>query len=206
MILAAGVILLQLSAAVPGKPVRPVQANPSPAAASAESSAVVVSPSRWRNIKLADFKFGDAPDASAPAPKASEPDLLNDSAALPPIYIPRIKTKKHDVIRPQQSYPRRPWLALMAAQHGAAAFDAYSTRYAVGHGATEQNPLLRPFAHSPSIYAVSQLTPAALDLVGRRMQRSQNHLVRRLWWLPQTLSAAAYIWAGAHNLQVANSR
>jgi len=206
MFLAAGVILLQLSAAVPGKAVRPVQANLSPAVASAEISAVVVSPSRRRNIKLADFTFGDAPDTSVPAVKASELDLFSDPVMLPPIYIPHIKGKKHDVLRPEQSYPRRTWLALMAAQHGAAAFDAYSTRYAVGHGATEQNPLLRPFAHSPSIYAVSQLTPAALDLVGRRMQRSHNHFIRRLWWLPQTLSTATYIWAGTHNLQIANSR
>jgi hypothetical protein len=92
----------------------------------------------------------------------------------------------------------------LAAQHGAAAFDWYSTRYAVGHGAVEENPLVRPFAHSLAIYVVSQVTPAVLDLVALRMERSRYRFVRRMWWVPQTLSGATYILAGVHNFRVAS--
>jgi len=43
---------------------------------------------------------------------------------------------------------------------------------------TEGNPLLRPFAHSNALYAVTQISPAVMDLIGKRMMVSQNRLVR----------------------------
>ena len=88
-------------------------------------------------------------------------------------------------------------------QHGAAAFDAYSTRQAVGHGAVEDNPMLRPFAGSAAIYAATQLTPLVLDLVAYHMQRSEYSLLRRFWWMPQTVSTGLSIFSGVHNLHVA---
>lgn len=69
---------------------------------------------------------------------------------------------------------RRKWLALGMAVHGAAAFDAYTTRQAIGRGAVEADPMMRPFASSPSIYAAIQIAPLALDYAARRMQRSEN--------------------------------
>ena len=98
---------------------------------------------------------------------------------------------------------RRQWLALALLQHGAAVFDAYSTRQAVGHGAVEDNPMLRPFAGSAAIYAATQLTPLLLDLVAYHMQRSEYPLLRRFWWMPQTVSAGLSIFSGFHNLSVA---
>jgi hypothetical protein len=98
---------------------------------------------------------------------------------------------------------RRQWLALALLQHGAAVFDAYSTRQAVGHGAVEDNPMLRPFAGSGAIYAATQLTPLVLDLVAYHMQRSEYPLLRRFWWMPQTVSAGLSIFSGLHNLSVA---
>lgn len=205
MILAAGVILLQLSGILPGKTAINVKASPSAVAVSAdkEDATIGTLPVSVRNVNLTGLNFAAESNTSATA-KTGDTAALN-STSITPIHIPPIKTKNRDIIRTEGSYSRRSWLLLAAAQHGAAAFDAYSTRYAVGHGAVEQNPMLRPFVHSDSIYAVSQIVPTVLDLVGRRMQRSQNRFIRRTWWLPQTLSAGTYIWAGTHNLQIANA-
>jgi hypothetical protein len=99
---------------------------------------------------------------------------------------------------------RRAWIALSIAQHGAAVFDAYSTRQAIAAGATEQNPLLRPFASSPAMYAATQVGPLVLDYTARRMQLSSHAFVRRMWWLPQSTGTAVSICAGVHNMRVAN--
>lgn len=99
---------------------------------------------------------------------------------------------------------RRTWIALSVLQHGAAVFDAYSTRQAIASGATEQNPLLRPFASSPAIYAATQVCPLILDYAGRRMQLSNNGLIRRMWWVPQSTGAAVSVFSGVHNMNVAN--
>ena len=98
---------------------------------------------------------------------------------------------------------RRKWLALGMAVHGAAAFDSYTTRQAIGRGAVEADPLMRPFADSPSIYAAIQVAPLALDYAARHMQRSENPIIRKMWWLPQSSGAAMYLFSGAHNLGVA---
>jgi len=99
---------------------------------------------------------------------------------------------------------RRTWIALSLAQHGAAVFDAYSTRQAIATGATEQNPLLRPFATSPAIYAATQVGPLVLDYAARRMQLSRHEFIRRVWWVPQSTGAAISICAGVHNMRVAD--
>jgi len=99
---------------------------------------------------------------------------------------------------------RRLWIALSVAQHGAAVFDAYSTRQAIASGATEQNPLLKPFANSPAIYGATQVAPLILDYAARRMQLCHNSFVRRMWWVPQSTGAAVSIFAGVHNMGVAN--
>jgi hypothetical protein len=93
---------------------------------------------------------------------------------------------------------------LTIAMHGAAAFDAYSTRQAIGRGAVEDDPLMRPFAYSPAIYVASQVGPVLLDLVSRRMMRSENLVLRRMWWIPQSGSTAMFIFSGVHNLGVAS--
>jgi hypothetical protein len=93
---------------------------------------------------------------------------------------------------------------LSLAQHSAAAFDAYSTREAVSRGAVEGDPMMRPFANSPAIYAAIQVGPAVLDFVARRMQRSHNNFLRHTWWLPQSASTGLFIFSGVHDLRVAN--
>jgi hypothetical protein len=56
----------------------------------------------------------------------------------------------------------------MAVGHGAAARRHHAPRYLHNYG-TEGNPLLRPFSHSKAIYAATQVSPAVMDYVGRRM-------------------------------------
>lgn len=207
MILATGVILLQLSGVMPAKAIaelKPVVPAPSAVSTSMAVSENSPSPSAqlpFSSVHLTDLNFGPKSDAPA-AVKSVQPTTSLDATPITPIHVPQIKPPKHAGVESAEQYPRRTWLMLMAAQHGAAAFDAYTTRYAVGHGAVEQNPLMRPFAHSDSIYAVSQITPTVLDLVSHRMMRSQNEFIRHMWWMPQTLSLGTYVFAGVHNLQV----
>src|SRR6266852_4246858 len=96
---------------------------------------------------------------------------------------------------------RKIWYGLVFAGHSAAAFDAWSTRRAISGGyGTEANPLLRPFANSGALYAATQVSPAVMDYLGRRMMTSQHTWVRRMWWLPQTAGTGMSLAAGAHNV------
>lgn len=105
---------------------------------------------------------------------------------------------------PADSEPsKRPWLILTVAQHGAAVFDAYSTRRAITHGAIEKDPVMRPFAHSPEIYAAIQVAPVMFDVLARQMQHSRNNLLRHTWWVPQSASTGLFLLSGIHDLHVA---
>lgn len=136
-----------------------------------------------------------APDSHAVDSQASQ--------SLSTIRIPESKPSKASPKVAAESIPsRRRWLALSVLQHGAAAFDAYSTNLAVSRGATEQDPFLRPFSGSPGMYAAIQAGPVALDFLARHMQRSEIGLLRRAWWVPQSASAALFLFSGVHNLGV----
>jgi len=133
-------------------------------------------------------------------------DTRQEGQTLSTIRIPESQSSKENAIeRAVNSPSRRQWIALAIIEHGAAGFDAYSTRQAVGHGAVEQDPLMRPFAGSPAIYLATQVGPVLFDLLARHMQHSEYPLVRRVWWMPQTLSAGISIFSGVHNLHVASS-
>ena len=122
------------------------------------------------------------------------------------IRVPDPEPAKPIQIQPAESlHPSRAWLALSLVQGSAATFDAYSTRQAIGHGAVEGDPLLRPFAHSGALYGAIQVGPVVLDYVARHMQRSENNFFRRTWWVPQSLATAGFLVSGAHNMSVANS-
>jgi hypothetical protein len=127
------------------------------------------------------------------------------AATLSNATLPEPEPTREHRVTPGISTPaRRAWLALAFAEHGAAAFDAYSTRISIGHGNVEDDPLMRPFAHSPAIYLATQVTPILFDYVARRMQRSDYGMLRRVWWVPQSLSTMSSILAGVHNLNVAS--
>ncbi len=129
----------------------------------------------------------------------------DSGAQIPQMFAAKDTPAKPIRLIPVENvHPRPPWLILSAVQHGAAGFDAYSTRRAIRNGGVEMDPLMRPFAHSPAIYAAIQLGPAMLDVLARHMQRSRNGLLRRTWWVPQSASTGVFLFSGLHNLQVAN--
>jgi hypothetical protein len=121
------------------------------------------------------------------------------------IVAPPAPSRERLVKAAIDEHSTRAWLALAFAEHGAAAFDAYSTRISVGHGNVEEDPLMKPFAHSAAIYAATQVTPFVMDFVARRMQRSENPFLRRVWWMPQSMEMGLSIFAGVHNLRIANT-
>lgn len=132
--------------------------------------------------------------------------VAQNSQSFSTIRIPEADEKRY-AIRPAESAPaRRNWLMLSIVEHSAATFDAYSTRQAVSRGAVEQDPLMRPFAHSPAIYGAIQVAPVLFDLLARHMQRSNYNFERRTWWLPQTASTGMSIFAGVHNLNLKERR
>jgi hypothetical protein len=131
--------------------------------------------------------------ATVPLTSGSLP-LSAPRAFVAPVYLTPAK--------PHYERPsRRLWLTLTIAQHGAATFDAWSTRHVISSGqGHEQNPLLKPFAGNASLYAAIQVGPSVLDYVGRRMMKSQHGWARHTWWLPQALGTAASLASGVHNL------
>jgi hypothetical protein len=143
---------------------------------------------------------GEKPAAGMTAISLTDRDTTQPlSSVRVPEPAPVKPVKIYTAERPRMS---RSWLALAIVQHGAATFDAYSTRQAIGRGAVEDDPLMRPFAHSGAIYAAIQVGPLLLDYVARRMQHSEYPMIRRVWFVPQTASTVGFILSGAHNLNV----
>jgi hypothetical protein len=153
---------------------------------------------------------------SMPVPKATsgaESDGVSSSvttsvaaeAVQPPRVALPMRPVKPAYTRPRETRQQRiAWYALAVTGHGAAAFDAYTTRLVLSsNSGMEGNPLLRPFAHSNALYAATQVSPVVMDFIGKRMMVSQNHWVRRMWWLPQAAGSGFSIGAGVHNMGVA---
>ncbi len=156
-------------------------------------------------MNLASVHFASADSKTRLAGRLTTVALetTSDTQSFSTVRIPTSSGKENSVREAMSMPSRNAWIALSIVQHGAAAFDAYSTRQAVGHGAVEDDPLMRPFAHSPAIYVATQVGPVIFDLLARHMQRSEYPLVRRLWWMPQSMSAGLSIFSGVHNLNVA---
>lgn len=141
------------------------------------------------------------------AARASLPDApLPNSEATSESSSVGIKPLPNSSLKPAMERPaptprqQKLWYTFMAVGHSAAAFDAYSTRRALsGNYGTEGNPLLRPFAHSNAIYAATQVSPAVMDYVGRRMMTSSHPMLRKFWWVPQVAGAGFSFGAGMHN-------
>ena len=152
---------------------------------------------------------------SMPTPKVNsdlETDGVSSSVAanaasaepMQPRVISAFQPVKQAYGRPRETRAQRiAWYSLAVTGHGAAAFDAYSTRRALSGGyGTEGNPFLRPFANSGALYAATQISPVIMDFIGKRMMLSEHRWVRRLWWVPQAAGSGISIGAGVHNLSV----
>jgi len=140
----------------------------------------------------------ELPSAPTPKVKAEAEPITPNPAAQPFQPLKPVFTRPRET--PRQ---RKLWYALTIAGSSGAAFDAWSTKRAVvgGYG-QEANPFLSPFAHSNAIYAATQVSPAFMDYVGKRMMVSQNRWVRKMWWLPQAAGASMSFVSGAHNVGV----
>jgi hypothetical protein len=169
------------------------------AASNAEQHAVsaVNSPSDAKDSK-------DSTGAAA-LPVAPEPKVKADAdpAALRPAGQP------FQPVRPVLGRPyetprqRKTWYALTIIGSSGAAFDAWSTRRAISGGyGQEANPFLRPFANSNALYAATQVSPALMDFIGKRLMVNEHRWVRKIWWLPQTAGASFSFVAAAHNVSV----
>jgi hypothetical protein len=140
----------------------------------------------------------------ASLPSAPEPKITPDAAIEPNAAAQPFQPVKPVFTRPRETArQRKMWYALAIAGHSGAAFDAWSTRRAVSGGyGQEANPLLRPFANSNAIYAATQVSPAVMDYLGKRMMVSRHGWMRKIWWLPQAAGAGISFASGAHNVGV----
>jgi hypothetical protein len=152
-----------------------------------------------------EYAMATAVETPGTSPKAIS-STVPSSETLAAIYIPSVQPIAPGFRNPAPErtmrHSQRLWWTLSIAQHSAATFDAWSTNRSIASGNHESNPLLKPFAGSAAIYGVIQAGPTAFDFLGRRMQHSQNRLVRRMWWLPQVAGTGASLFAGAHNLSI----
>ena len=158
------------------------------------------------------------------APNASTPVTLSETSA-PSMPQPKVNSYAYlsfaDPAVPEpRPFPFQPiksavrhsygnrhekitWYSLMIAGHAGAALDAWSTRRALsGNFGHEVDPLMRPFAHSGTLYLATQVTPLLMDIVGRRAMMSERPWVHRLWWVPQSVGASLSFQAGIHNIGV----
>jgi hypothetical protein len=135
-----------------------------------------------------------------PAQPAANLELAHTSASPPLLLQSWPRTLSFE----QTKVGLKSWYGLMALEHTAACFDAWSTRLSIRSGyGQEADPFVRPFAHSVAIYPAMQVLPTGLDLLGRHLMHSTNPRLRRMWWLPQFAGTLAYTFSGVHNLAVA---
>jgi len=168
--------------------------------------ATAATPAAQPHASVNSDGVGDPHPSAVPAKATAMNPDFEIPAPLALVQVPEKSSKERRFILPEDSVSRRRWIALAVAEHAAATFDAYTTRYAISRGAVEQDPLMRPFANSSAIYAAIQAGPVVLDIAARKMQRSQNGFLRRTWWLPQSVSAGVSVFSGAHNLRVAGQQ
>jgi hypothetical protein len=115
--------------------------------------------------------------------------LMIRSTAVKPVEPSKISARQREL-----------FYGLMSAQHGAALLDAWSTRDVLRAGGRELDPLVRPFAHSPTLYPALQIMPFAVDYFSARLMRSNHRILRGLWWVPQMVSTAGSVYCGVSNL------
>jgi hypothetical protein len=147
----------------------------------------------------------DAPTPKTTASSTAKTDLEIGSAgeaAIEPVLNSPVKPAFAESY--ETAGERRAWYGLLILGHGAAAFDAWTTRRVIGGGyGVEADPFERPFAHSGAIYATTQITPLVMDFVGYRMMRSRHPLIRKAWCIPQLGSGGVSLAAGVHNYRIA---
>ena len=193
MILAAALLLLHPA-------ITPDSArNAAKAAVPAEDSAPATSsPAQPMTVAAGashSFLPGFTDKTPAPPVESAEPE----PTPAPEPFIAVTKTKPAGF----GHMSTKKWWALSAAMHGAATFDAWSTRRFMSNGTGQElNPMFKPFAGSNAIYAATQAIPVAFDFLSRHMMHSEHPVIRKFWWAPQAVSTAASFASGVHNLGI----
>lgn len=83
---------------------------------------------------------------------------------------------------------------------GAAVMDDITSRMVIDRGGYERNPLIRPFVHNTGTLAAESVAEVWLmAFVGDRMKHSSHSLLRKTWWLPQTINISAKVSGGIYN-------
>ena len=170
----------------------------------AENSSTVVAERSNSTVEVS-ANFAKETAETAPLPSAPIPKVKTDAEAiLPSTSVEPYRPVKPVLTRPRETKRQRMmWYSLTAVGSAGAAFDAWSTRRAISGGyGQEANPFLRPFANSNMLYVATQVSPAVMDFIGKRMMVSEYPLIRKMWWLPQTVGATVSFASGIHNVGV----
>ncbi len=113
---------------------------------------------------------------------------------------------------PRTDFLTRPFrdkhvLLLAEMNAGAAAWDDIASRMVIDRGGFERNPLMRPFVHNSAALAAETVGEVWLmAYVGDWMKHSHNHILRKAWWVPQTLDITAKMYGGGNNTAILSRR
>src|SRR5580704_15227761 len=193
MLLALAVILMQVPAVpAPAAPANYTSSAVISVAAAPETKSET-KPEAKSEAKDSEKKSADSKDSSAPAAVVSPVFATGANVSYEPGQtvvtpidnaIPDAPTSFSSSLLPGGGEPvmsvvqmkKRPeaagigvpkmWFVLGALEHGAATFDAWSTRRNIETGTMhEADPIMRPFANSNAMYAAVQVAPVLFDLM-----------------------------------------
>jgi hypothetical protein len=168
-------------------------------------SSLAAGPDAWRpDTESSSFSFLPGQTELTPITSTEESSSRTASESMPGrVSSTRRSSPYHPPAELAGRAVPKMWYILGAIEHGAATFDAWSTRRAIQSGVgREMNPMLRPFANSGSLYGAVQVAPFLFDMLAKHMLHSSHAWERKIWWVPQTASAVASFAAGAHNLSI----
>ena len=197
MVLAMAVLLLQFPAfsGALNPPQPSPKVNAADNAARTAPDAKEALPGVFSAISSVSNSSKGATATATDLPTAGSNEVLADGS-MSGVYLPPPAAFRPKIEPMERS--SRLWFVLSAAEHGSAAFDAWSTRKAISQGRYEADPMMRPFANSAAIYGAIQVVPFGLDYVARRMEHSSGW-ARHIWWVPQSLATASYVFSGSYN-------
>ena len=152
MVLAVAVLFLQFAPAAHALPDVDFASAPAVKAAAGDTNTGQPKPAPISTARTSTPSSTDSATGNAVPVAFTLASLTGDSQngqALDTIRVPEAAPAKPVKVILPETHPRRAWLLLSIAEHGAATFDAYSTRVAVSKGARGNRSVhaaLRAFA------------------------------------------------------------
>ena len=118
------------------------------------------------------------PEAPGSTFSSSLSSSLSAGGGEPVMSVASMKKKRPEAVG--VGVPKM-WFVLGAMEHGAATFDAWSTRRNIVAGTMhETDPIMRPFANSNAMYAAVQVAPVLFDLLSKQMMRNSHSWVQEI--------------------------